>query len=170
MGPSRCYFVRYESFMCVLSIKVPIRKHSGNLFNDPRIYNSVYLSIYLITTRVLDDFNKYFNFPWITWYRYLRVLINMLATKTIHIYFFLSQTISKKKTLLSFVQWIEKRKNTNPNDYVFNFDFPFSTTKKSYLSNPTWQISTLSGSCFDVIDLFHLQFPPRQTFDISIIF
>ena len=26
------------SFMWVLSIKVPIRKKSGNLFNDPRIY------------------------------------------------------------------------------------------------------------------------------------
>ena len=25
------------SFMCVLSIKMPIRKKSGNLFNDPRI-------------------------------------------------------------------------------------------------------------------------------------
>ena len=25
--------------MCVLSIKVPIQKKSGNLFNDPRIYN-----------------------------------------------------------------------------------------------------------------------------------
>ena len=25
------------SFMCVLSIKVTIRKKSGNLFNDPRI-------------------------------------------------------------------------------------------------------------------------------------
>ena len=24
--------------MCVLTIKVPIRKKSGNLFNDPRIY------------------------------------------------------------------------------------------------------------------------------------
>ena len=24
--------------MCVLSIKVPIRKKSGNLFNDPRMY------------------------------------------------------------------------------------------------------------------------------------
>ena len=24
--------------MCVLSIKVPIRKMSGNLFNDPRIW------------------------------------------------------------------------------------------------------------------------------------
>ena len=29
------YFKRESSFMCVLSIKVPIRKKSGNLFNDP---------------------------------------------------------------------------------------------------------------------------------------
>ena len=33
------YFEGDNSFMCVLSIKVPIRKKSGNLFNDPRIYN-----------------------------------------------------------------------------------------------------------------------------------
>ena len=32
------YLERDLSFMCVLSIKVPIRKKSGNLFNDPRIY------------------------------------------------------------------------------------------------------------------------------------
>ena len=32
------YFEGDESFMCVLSIKVAIRKKSGNLFNDPRIY------------------------------------------------------------------------------------------------------------------------------------
>ena len=31
------YFKRDKSFMCVLSIKVPIRKKFGNLFNDPRI-------------------------------------------------------------------------------------------------------------------------------------
>ena len=30
------YFEGYWSFMRVLSIKVPIRKKSGNLFNDPR--------------------------------------------------------------------------------------------------------------------------------------
>ena len=41
------------SFMCVLSIKVPIRKKSGNLFNDPRIYIYtevlfvVYVTIYI---------------------------------------------------------------------------------------------------------------------------
>ena len=32
------YFEGDQSFMCVLSIKVPIRTKSGNLFNDPRIY------------------------------------------------------------------------------------------------------------------------------------
>ena len=32
-----------ESLMCVLSIKVPIRKKSGNLFNDPRIYIYIYI-------------------------------------------------------------------------------------------------------------------------------
>ena len=31
------YFEGDLSFMCVLSIKVPIRKKSGNLFNDSRI-------------------------------------------------------------------------------------------------------------------------------------
>ena len=31
------YFERDKSFMCVVSIKVPIRKKSGNLFNDPGI-------------------------------------------------------------------------------------------------------------------------------------
>ena len=32
------YFEGDFSFICVLSIKVPIRKKSGNLFNDTRIY------------------------------------------------------------------------------------------------------------------------------------
>ena len=31
------YFKGGKSFMCVLSIKVPIQKKSGNLFNDPHI-------------------------------------------------------------------------------------------------------------------------------------
>ena len=34
--------------MCVLSIKVTIRKKSGNLFNDPRIYKICLEIIYLI--------------------------------------------------------------------------------------------------------------------------
>ena len=33
--------------MCVLSIKVPIRKKSGNLFNDPHIYIYIYIYIYI---------------------------------------------------------------------------------------------------------------------------
>ena len=37
------YFGGDWSFMCVLSIKVPIRKKSGNLFNDPRISTSTLL-------------------------------------------------------------------------------------------------------------------------------
>ena len=32
------YFEGDYSFICVLSIKVPIRKKSGNLFNEPCIY------------------------------------------------------------------------------------------------------------------------------------
>ena len=57
MGPSRScwngttsayaaggdYFEGDLSFMCVLSIKVPTRKKSGNLFNDPRISLFVFL-------------------------------------------------------------------------------------------------------------------------------
>ena len=34
----RDYFEGDKSFMCVLSIKVPTRKKSGNLFNDPRTW------------------------------------------------------------------------------------------------------------------------------------
>ena len=59
MGPSRSYWngtsalqpkeitsKRSRSFMCVLSIKVPIWKKSVNLFNDPRVY--IYIYIYII--------------------------------------------------------------------------------------------------------------------------
>ena len=35
------YFEGDLGFMCVLSMKVPIRKKSGNLFNDHRIYTYV---------------------------------------------------------------------------------------------------------------------------------
>ena len=44
--------------MCVLSIKVPIRKKSGNLFNDPRIY--IYIYIYR-HRYIRGSLNK---FPW----------------------------------------------------------------------------------------------------------
>ena len=39
------YFEGDYSFMCVLSIKVPIRNKSRNLFNHPRIY--IYIYIYI---------------------------------------------------------------------------------------------------------------------------
>ena len=44
------YFERDKSFMCVLSIKVPLQKKSGNLFNDIRIYIYIYIKthIYLV--------------------------------------------------------------------------------------------------------------------------
>ena len=41
------YFEGDKSFMSVLSIKVPIRKKSGNLFNDPRVYVYIYIYIYI---------------------------------------------------------------------------------------------------------------------------
>ena len=33
--------------MCVLSLKVPIRKKSGNLLNDPRIYIYIYILVHV---------------------------------------------------------------------------------------------------------------------------
>ena len=39
------YFEGDYSFTCILSIKVHIRKKSGNLFNDPRIYINICHSI-----------------------------------------------------------------------------------------------------------------------------
>ena len=35
------YFEGDLSFMCVLSINVPIQKKSGNLFNEPCIYQQI---------------------------------------------------------------------------------------------------------------------------------
>ncbi len=40
------YFEGDKNLMCVLSIKVPIRKKSGNLFNDPRNIEIFILSFY----------------------------------------------------------------------------------------------------------------------------
>ena len=37
------YFEGDKSFMCVLSIKLPIRKKSGNLSYAPRIYIYIYI-------------------------------------------------------------------------------------------------------------------------------
>ena len=67
VGPSRSCWKRYnkciaaggdyfegdKNFMCVLSIKAPIRKMPGNLFNYPRIYIYIYIYIYIL--KVLES-------------------------------------------------------------------------------------------------------------------
>ena len=40
--------------MCVLSIKMPIRKKSGNLFNDPRIYIYIYIHVYTLSDKSIQ--------------------------------------------------------------------------------------------------------------------
>ena len=66
------YFEGGQSFMCVLSIKVPIWKKSGNLFNDPRIctyihkyiciyYWCIYMYIYFIYMRTYIHVDTYIN-------------------------------------------------------------------------------------------------------------
>ena len=48
IAAGEAYFERDSSFMCVLSIKLPIRKKSGNLFNDPRIRFSLNLTCWIL--------------------------------------------------------------------------------------------------------------------------
>ena len=54
------YFEGDYSFMRVLSIKVPIRKKSGNLFNDPRAFIFV---VFIAFCQILE-FLENFNFVW----------------------------------------------------------------------------------------------------------
>ena len=55
------YFEGDESFMCVLSIKVPIWKKSGNLLNEPRTFlraiNVMWNTASRIWIRVADSIN-----------------------------------------------------------------------------------------------------------------
>ena len=51
------YFEGDKSFMCVLSIKVPIRKKSKNLLNDPRLINfrlKIYWNLHAEQKHFLD--------------------------------------------------------------------------------------------------------------------
>ena len=48
--------------MCVLSIKASIRKKSGNLFNDPRIFISTFF-VYLFLVTVLSNTNNFYTDP-----------------------------------------------------------------------------------------------------------
>ena len=65
IAAGRDYFEGGYSFICVLSIKVPIRKKSGNLFNDSRIY--IYIYIYIIYMS---------HFAWNYADRYVQKVIN----------------------------------------------------------------------------------------------
>ena len=47
IGAGGGYFEGGKSFMCVLSIKVPIRNKSGNLSYAPRVYIYIYIYIYV---------------------------------------------------------------------------------------------------------------------------
>ena len=47
IGAGGDYFKGDSIFMCVLSIKVPIRKKSGNLLNDPCTYKRIKMGIFL---------------------------------------------------------------------------------------------------------------------------
>ncbi len=60
IAAGRDYFKGDLSFMCVLSIKVPIQKKSGKLFNDPHIYIYVddYRDIYSPTPVQLSSLAK----------------------------------------------------------------------------------------------------------------
>ena len=55
------YFEGDESFMCVLSIKVPIRKKSGNLFNEPRI---LFFFLPFLISSQLQQINKKITIEW----------------------------------------------------------------------------------------------------------
>ena len=48
----RRLFRRGLEFMCVLSIKVPTRKKSENLFSESRIYIYIYIYICLYMTKI----------------------------------------------------------------------------------------------------------------------
>ena len=51
------YFEGDKSFMCVLSIKVPIRKKSGNLSYAPRIYIHTHLKLFNFYDVIFDSNN-----------------------------------------------------------------------------------------------------------------
>ena len=69
--------------MCVLSIKVPIRKKSGNLFNDPRIY------IFFLEYASISAVNPSSQFS------YLLILLNNAANKFQFIHIFIPIERSK---------------------------------------------------------------------------
>ena len=105
------YFEGDWGFMCVLSIKVPIRKKSGNLFNDPlkKILSSMY-SIFIMLHPILQveaalsqmvvgirqiiaslGFGSvYFGHPMVTWESQILVIFSSLFFEQLKCTFFKS--------------------------------------------------------------------------------
>ena len=69
------YFEGDWSFKCVLSIKVPIRKKSGNLFNDPPMFLSI-ISCCLAFGSALSKSYKYARTLPITFSLYLKLFLS----------------------------------------------------------------------------------------------
>ena len=62
--------------MCVLSIKVPIRKKPGNLFNDPHIY------IYIYTFRKLQTYMYMYTYTLTYIYIHIYIYNDICLKKT----------------------------------------------------------------------------------------
>ena len=78
------YFDGDLSFMCVLSIKVPIRNKSRNLFNDHRIYIYIHIYIYIydlsantsLATLFLNGLLEFICLPSVKWFQVFLSLTN----------------------------------------------------------------------------------------------
>ena len=57
------YFEGDKSFMCVLSIKVPIRKKSGNLLNQPCKFSLFYLAKCITIFQIDMTYNRLYYDP-----------------------------------------------------------------------------------------------------------
>ena len=69
------YFEGDESFICVLSIKVPIQKKSDNLLNDPvYIYIYIYVCVCVfVCVRVIEKKNDSIIISWFRVYIYIYI-------------------------------------------------------------------------------------------------
>ena len=62
--------------MCVLSIKVPIRKKSGNLFNDPRnLHTAVWFQVFQSNTNNYMVSSSYFYIMIICLHKYCCIVL-----------------------------------------------------------------------------------------------
>ena len=97
------YFKEDKSFMCLLSIKVPIRKKPGNLFNDPRIFCQRYIlnAKTHVLSSVFSFSGPFFEtFPWSHLRRDAEYLTRVSAQVFIHLSEFLQQILVSKTFLV----------------------------------------------------------------------